>query len=375
MSDPIRVLHVLGRLDIGGAESRIMDLYRAIDRELVQFDFMIHTTDHCYFEDEINSLGGRIYHVPRFKVLNYFEYKKAWKEFFKEHREFQAVHGHMTSTGSIYQPIAKKAGVPITIAHARSAGTDPGLKGLLTKWMRRSLSGKVDYCFACSTIAGEAVFGQKAVEENKIILFPNAIPTEMYLFDPHKREEMREKLGICDRYVIGHVGRFHYAKNHEFLLEVFTELKKRQEKAVLLLVGDGPLLGSVKEKAKELGIEEDVIYTGNQSNVNDYYQAMDYLVFPSRYEGLPGTIVEAQVSGLKCLVSDAVTREVAMTELVTYFSLEKSPKEWATMVMEQKDNERRDFREEVQAAGYDVKEQARKITDFYMRREKNGSDC
>ena len=132
MKQPMIVLHVVGRMDRGGAESRIMDLYRNIDRDKVQFHFVQHTKDRCAFEDEVERLGGKVYSVPRFNVKNYFSYKKAWQDLFREHPEIAVVQGHMTSTAAIYLPIAKKAGVAITIAHARSAGVDPGLKGMMT---------------------------------------------------------------------------------------------------------------------------------------------------------------------------------------------------------------------------------------------------
>ena len=161
MGEPIRILHVLGGLSLGGAESRIMDLYRQIDRQKIQFDFLVHSQAKEHFDEEIEAMGGRIYRVPRFRVYNWFSYKRALKRFFKAHHAFRAVHGHMTSTAAIYLPIAKKAGVPIAIGHARSAGVSGGVKGILTKWMRRPLKRRADYCLACSKEAGEAVYGKR----------------------------------------------------------------------------------------------------------------------------------------------------------------------------------------------------------------------
>ena len=224
MLAPIRVLHVLGSTQLGGAESRIMDLYRHMDRNRVQFDFLVHTEQKGHFDEEIEKLGGRIYRVPRFRLYNYFSYKCAVKNFFVSHHDFKAVQGHITSTAAIYLPIAKKAGVPITIAHARSAGVDKGAKGKLTRWMRRNLSKKADFLFTCSKLAGISVFGEQAVKDGKTIFIPNAIDCQDFAYDEEKRKKMREKLGIKDQYVIGHVGRFHYAKNHEYLLQVFAAL-------------------------------------------------------------------------------------------------------------------------------------------------------
>ena len=167
IDEPIRVLQVLGSLNLGGAESRIMDLYRKINRQEIQFDFLIHAKEPQYFEEEVKSLGGKIYRLPRFKVYNYMSYKKAVKNFFREHKEFSCVHGHMTSTAAIYLPIAKKAGVKVTIAHARSAGVDPGLKGKLTRFLRRNLYRKCDYRFTCSKLAGGAVFGNQDDDKRK----------------------------------------------------------------------------------------------------------------------------------------------------------------------------------------------------------------
>lgn len=227
MSEPTRILHVLGGVGLGGAESRIMDLYRKIDKNKIQFDFLIHTQEVGYFEEEIKALGGNIYRLPRFKGYNLFAYQRAIQSFFASHTEFGAVHGHMTSTASLYLPIARKMGVPITIAHARSAGTDPGLKGVITRILRKNLSKKTDVCFACSTEAARAVFGEKSTEIGRVKILPNAIVTSDFHFQQKIREQLREELDLQDKFVVGHVGRFHYAKNHTFLLEVFQKLLLR----------------------------------------------------------------------------------------------------------------------------------------------------
>ena len=177
MSEPIRILHVLGGVGLGGAESRIMDIYRYIDKDRVQFDFLVHQTKKGYYEEEIESLGGRIYRVPRFKLYNILTYRKALREFFSANRRFansnhgfEVVHGHMTSTASIYLPIAKKCGVPVTIAHARSAGVDKGVKGVITRLLRRPLRKKCDNMFACSMLAAKAVFGEKNAKNGRVII-------------------------------------------------------------------------------------------------------------------------------------------------------------------------------------------------------------
>lgn len=384
MGEAVRVLHVLGNTNLGGAESRIMDLYRHTDRNRVQFDFLVHSGEEGFYEKEIRELGGRIFRVPRFRIYNYFSYRKALKEFFQKHHEFALVQGHMTSTAAIYLPIAKKAGVKKTAAHARSAGVDKGLKGTMTRFLRRNLADKADYLFTCSELAGISVYGEKAVREGKTIFIPNAIDCAGFTFDPEKRKKMREELGLTDAIIIGHVGRFHYAKNHEYLLRVFAELCRMSagaggstaetgadQKYHLILLGEGPLMEDTRKLAEELGVADKVHFLGNHKNIADYYQAMDYFVYPSRYEGMPGTIVEAQASGLPCLMSDTICREVIATELVETMSIEEEPKAWAEVLQQRidalvsKQENREKYAAKMAAAGFDVQAQAERMMRFY----------
>lgn len=377
MTRPIRVLHVLGNTQLGGAESRTMDLYRHLDRDRVQFDFLVHTDREGFFDQEIARLGGRIFRIPRFRIYNYFTYQRAVENFFREHHEFRAVQGHITSTASIYLPLAHKAGIPLTIAHARSAGVDKGIKGTLTRLLRRNLSKKTDVMFCCSRIAGISVFGEKAVEEGKTIFIPNAIDCSAFDYDLSARERIRKELGIEGNYVIGHVGSFRYAKNHEYLLRVFAALRdisdtkssqgNGQKDYVLLLLGEGSGMEAMKELAKELGIDKQVYFLGNRSNVSDYYQAMDYFVYPSRFEGLPGAVVEAQTSGLKCVMSDSICEEVVATDLVETRSIQEEPFTWAAAIMATQEYERKGYVKEMREAGFDVEEQAEKMMRFYER--------
>lgn len=374
MGQPVRILHILGNTQLGGAESRIMDLYRHMDRSVVQFDFVVHSKEEGYFNEEIRKLGGRIFRVPRFRVLNYFSYCRAWKKLLQEHRdadgrsEFHMIQGHMTSTAAIYLPIARKCGIETTIAHARSAGVDKGLKGILTRFLRCNLSKKADYLFTCSELAGISVFGKKAVEQGRTRFLPNAIDCQKFAPDPLVREKIRRELGIENCYVIGHVGRFHYAKNHEYLLRVFAELVKRKTRDyVLLLLGEGSGMEDIRILSRELGIGDKVYFLGNKSNVNDYYQAMDYFVYPSRFEGMPGTIVEAQTAGLRCLMSDTICKEVIATELVTTRSIREDPGLWADEIEQHLQYQRSSRVDEMKELGFDVHGQAVLMTDFYTK--------
>lgn len=373
MAAPVRILHVLGNTQLGGAESRIMDLYRHLDRNRVQFDFLVHTGREGYFDKEIYELGGQIYRVPRFRMYNYLVYKKALKAFFAVHHDYKAVQGHITSTASVYLPLAKKAGIPITVAHARSAGVDKGIKGILTRWMRRNLSHKADYLFTCSELAGISVFGEKAVQEGKTIFIPNAIDCEKFSYDEEVRKEMRAELGLSEKYVIGHVGRFHYSKNHEYLLRVFAQLcmaSQNNGRAInrdytLMLLGEGAGMDAAKGLAEELGIGNKVYFLGNHGDIYRYYQAMDYFVYPSRFEGLPGTVVEAQTAGLKCVMSDTICKEVRVTKLVKAMSIQEDPSVWAAYIEQTADYQRRSYLEEMKQAKFDVHEQADQMMIFY----------
>ena len=365
---PVRVLQVLGGTSLGGAESRVMDSYRHLDRSRIQFDFCVHSQEEGFFDKEIESLGGHIYRVPRFQVVNWLAYRKAWKDLFREHPGYVAVHGHMTSTASIYLPIAKAAGVPLTIAHARSAGVDPGLKGAMTRFLRRNLGKKADVCLTCSRLAGEAVFGKKMVEAGRVTTVPNAIDAREFAFSEKKREQKRSELGICaQEFVIGHVGRFGHMKNHAFLLDVFAEICRKVPDSRLLLVGEGGLMDSVREKAASLGLSDRVIFTGNQAQVADFYMAMDFFVFPSIFEGLPGSVIEAQASGLRCLVSDSVTDEVLITPLAQARSLSDKASVWAQNVLERRSYEREQMEQAIKKAGFDVSDQVKFLEKLYLQ--------
>ena len=221
------------------------------------------------------------------------------------------------------------------------------------------------------------MFGEKAVEEGKTIFIPNAIDCSTFDYDLSARERIRKELGIEGNYVIGHVGSFRYAKNHEYLLRVFAALRdiadtkssqgNNQKAYVLLLLGEGSGMEAMKELAKELGIDKQVYFLGNRSNVSDYYQAMDYFVYPSRFEGLPGAVVEAQTCGLKCVMSDSICEEVVATDLVETRSIQEEPSAWAAAIMAAQEYERKGYVKEMREAGFDVEEQAEKMMRFYER--------
>lgn len=367
------VLQVLSTLEVGGAESRIMDILRHLDRDRIQYDFLLHDEGPDAYEAEAVNLGAHVYRVPRFRMYNIAQYKSALKKFFLAHPEIDIVQGHMTSTASIYLPIAKKCGIKTTIAHVRSAGVDAGLKGTLTNILRKHLFEKADYAWACSSDAAIAVYGKENYESGRVNVIPNAIDVDSFALTSEgvdKALEIRKEYGILDAFVVGHIGRFHYAKNHEFLVEVFAEIAKLKDNARLLLVGEGSLMEATREKCVSLRIEDKVVFAGKQSGVQDYYHAMDVIVFPSRYEGLPGTIVESQASGVPALVSSAVTKDVGVTNLVEYKSLEKTAASWARSTVALYDKNRVSpvvANTILKEKGFDVKAQVNSLTNMYLK--------
>lgn len=387
MNEPIRVLHVLGKLNMGGAESRIMDLYRHIDRTRVQFDFLVHAADPKLrpkedFDDEVRSLGGRIYVLPRFNGRNYLKYRKAVEDFFREHHAFAVVEGHMTSTASIYLPLAKKAGVPVTIAHARSAGIDPGLHGVATRLLRKNLADRADVCLSCSRAASVAVFGQKAVDAGEVRVVPNALDIRSFAYDPGVREKIRKELNIPETaFVIGHVGRFDAVKNQRFTAAIAAALKEKSPSNPFwyVFVGRGSLLPEVQQAFAQEQLQERTVFTGqcDRQKTIALYQAFDCFCFPSLYEGLPGTVVEAQAAGLPSLISDTITDEVCVTDLVSRYSL-KDPEAWAEPLLALEKSRKaatydagraeasRRARAALDAAGYDVVTAAVRMQNFYL---------
>lgn len=369
MNQPIRILHIVGVMDQGGIETLLMNLYRNIDRSLIQFDFLTHSTKKGYFDDEIKSLGGNIYSVVNpFSLKGLFLYKKILSDFFTQHAEYTIVHSHMNTFSGIILSIAKKSGVKTRIAHSHTTIAASNIKTPLWKFSRLFGHHAITQYFACSSDATKWSFGRHA---DKAVIFKNAIDLEKYRFSNDTRETYRNKFDLTEKYVVGHVGRFNQIKNHDFLIDVFRHLLKKRQESLLLLVGDGPLLGEMQKKVHKFGIEDSVIFLGNRDDVEKLLCAMDIFVFPSTNEGLGIVAIEAQALGLPCFVSDALPSEVKVTELLTYEPLENGSEYWASRIQEcriQKDRDKAYL--EVKKHGYDIVESAKNLKGFYISCEK-----
>lgn len=355
---PIRILHIVTYMGRGGLETMLMNYYRSIDRTRVQFDFLTHRDFRADYDDEIEALGGKIYRLPN---LNPFSrsYLGALDRFFGEHPEYRIVHSHLDCMSAIPLKAAKNHCVPVRIAHAHSSRQDRDLKYPLKLFFKRLIPRQATQLFACGDEAGKWMFG---TDDFRVL--NNAIDAERYCFDPKVRQEVRRELGIpADTLVAGHVGRFMAPKNHGFLLRIFAQMPHN---AMLLLVGEGELQQENERLAEELGIRDRVIFAGLRSDVDRMLQAMDVFVFPSLYEGLPLSVIEAQAAGLPCLISDKVPIECKKTDLVTQIPLDASPDEWAKAVASAAETPRRDTLAQIREAGFDIRANAEWLQNYYL---------
>lgn len=351
-------------LDRGGAEAMIMNLYRTIDKKKVQFDFVVNTSETEYaHEKEIRELGGRIYYIPKYKIINYSSYRKSWIKLLDSHQEWKVIHVHHTSSAYVYFDIARKKN-RTTISHSHTAGNDKSLKSYIKSLMRFPLRYKADYLFACSKAASKWMYGRKS---NNTYIINNSIDAAEYSYNARISRKIKSQLGLENKFVVGHIGRFHSAKNHDFLIEVFSEVINLKNDSVLLLIGDGELKKSIKDKVESLGLINDVIFLGVRSDIPELLSAMDVFLFPSLYEGLPVTLIEAQASGIATIISDTITDEVKITNQILSLSLENNSSLWANEIMKYVDGYSRiNTYNDIKVAGYDVESNASWIEKFYI---------
>lgn len=365
----IRILHVVTHMNRGGLETMLMNYYRNVDRTQIQFDYLTHREYEGDYGEEIKSLGGRIYHLP---VLNPFsiKYKAALDQFFLKHTEYSIIHVHQDCMSSVILKSAWKHGVKVRIAHSHNSSQDKNLKYLLKMYYRKKIPRYATQLFACSKEAGRWMFGNE-----DFYVLNNAIDSEQYVFDLKKRSEIRKSFGIEDNEIlVGHVGRFCYPKNHSYLLDIFNAIQEKAP-AKLFLIGDGELRHKIEEKIAGYGLGRKVIMTGVRSDVADLMQAMDIFVFPSLYEGLPVTLVEAQAAGIPCLISDRVPAESMITALVHQIPLNQPFNVWADMAVKYSHSHRKDTSNEIKKANFDIKQNAEWLQRYYTDSYKEIKSC
>lgn len=362
MKEPIRVLHVVTSMQRGGLETMIMNYYRHIDRSKVQFDFLVHRDFECAYDQEILELGGIIHRLPRLNPFSY-HYLKCLDRFFAEHKEYKIVHSHLDCMAGIPLKYAMKNGIPVRIAHAHNSNQDKNIKYPIKLFYKRSIKDYATTLLTCGEAAGKWMFSGET-----FTVLKNAIDAELFIFDIEQRNKYRQQLGIEeDVFVIGHVGRFAPQKNHKFLLKIFERIYNKDEKSLLVLIGDGELKDEILSDAKKLAIDANVICLGVRDDVNKLMQAMDLFLLPSNYEGLVIAAIEAQAAGLPCLLSDQVPEECKITPDVTFLSLEDSPERWAECAMELRKNVRANRFEEICSAGFNIDTNAKWLQNFYLK--------
>ena len=356
----IRVLQCVNNMHRAGLETMLMNYYRNIDRTQIQFDFLTHRPQRSDYDDEIESLGGRVYYAPRLYPQHYAAYFSFMRKFFLEHPEYQIMHSHIDTMSYLPLLAGKKAGVPVRIAHSHNTGIDRDFKYPIKRFFHHQILNVTTHRCACGNEAGQFLFG-----DHDFTVIPNAIETRDFRFDQQVRAQTRKALQLDDRFVVGHVGRFAYAKNHLFLLEIFQEVLKQRNDAVLLLVGKGEKEEAVRQKTAQLGLKDHVRFLGSRNDVNHLYQAMDVFVMPSLFEGLPVTGVEAQFAQLPCVFSDRITTELEFSDLCRFVSLDESPAVWAQEILRMQQSER--GLNDISDSRYDIRNAQQLLTDYYLQ--------
>lgn len=360
----IRVLQCVNDMHRAGLETMLMNYYRNIDRNEIQFDFLTHRPYRSDYDDEILCLGGKVYYAPRLYPQNYHTYFKWMAKFFSEHPEYKIVHSHIDSMSYLPLLAAKKAGVLVRIAHSHNTAIDKDFKYPMKQYFKLKINSVCNKRLACGQKAGRFLFGKK-----DFVVIPNAIEADKFYFDEETRLSKRKELGLANEFVVGHVGRISYQKNHKFLIEIFDELLKIEQNSILLLVGVGEKEEEVRKQIHKHGIDEKVRFLGNRSDVNELYQVMDIFVMPSFFEGIPVVGVEAQFADLPCIFSDKVPEEVKFTEKCEFVSLNMSAKEWAEIINRKKTTliNRKSIRN--MRSIYDIHESYVILTDLYKELE------
>ena len=359
-----RLLCILSCMNTGGAETFLMKILRTINRTEYMLDFCINVPEPNFYEEEIKALGGKIYRIPT-KSADLSGYKKALAKVVKDNGYQYVLRITSSAMGFMDLAVAKKAGAKVCCARSSNSSDGGSLKAWLAHRIGRVLYSRfIDVMIAPSDLAAEYTFGKKAYRRGDVTILHNGLDLEVYRYNEAARNAIRAEFGIPEgARVIGHIGRFNTQKNHEYLIEIFCEIKKRDPGAILLLVGNGALEEEIREKVKAFDLTDSVIFTGVRSDVPSLLSVMDVFVFPSFFEGMPNVIIEAQATGLPCLISDTITREADITGLVEYRSLQSSAADWAEAALGKLGKERKDTRQCFIDAAYDIQS----VTDEFVR--------
>ncbi len=377
MSDKrIRVLNIVNQMNRGGMENRLMDLYRHIDRKCIQFDFYTCREEEGYYDEEIKSLGGKVYYSKDLNVRNLLFLPDRFKSFFLSHRQYKIVHCHMNQWCGVILLGAKRANVPVRIAHSRTSLDSYKFKNIIKNIIKIPVNYAATEKLAVSKKAGEWLYGKRRVNNNEVKVLPNAIDCYSFLFSENRRKEYRKKLNIENNFVIVHVGNLKPEKNHFFLMKVFCDYLKVNVNARLMLVGAGGLKEKIEEKAETLGISESVFLLGQRADIPEILSAADCFVFPSFYEGFPGAVLEAQAAGLPCVISDTITPEVKLLSTTVMLPVDNDTLQWVNAVerISKKiitNQDRIKANKKIRQAGYDINALSRRYEKLYIKLKDN----
>jgi glycosyltransferase involved in cell wall biosynthesis len=347
-----RLLCIVSAMNTGGAETFLMKIYRSLDLDNFQMDFCVNS-DNNFYEDEIKSLGGNIYKIPlksrhpfkSFNAIRNLVRKKGYKCILR-------VNEHSLSTIDLMA--AKLGGAEVLAMRSSNAGSDGLISIILHKTFRFLTDIVPTVRMAPSELAAKYTFGKNSIKNNKVVILKNGLDIEKFKYSDEDRKNYRDELNIDDKFVVGHIGRFNHQKNHEFLIDIFNEIQKKKNNAVLILVGTGELESTIRNKVNQLRLSDKCLFLGSRNDVNELLNAFDVLVFPSFYEGMPNTIIEAQTNGVPCLISDTITKEAKITKIVQYMSLKESPSAWAdkAILMSCSTSERMEMADIMRKNGY-----------------------
>ena len=362
-----RLLCIVSSLDTGGAETFMMKLFRRFPQEY-KLDFVV-STNTGYYENEVRALGGKIFRVPlrtKHPVVAFNDIKYILKK-----TEYQYILKLCDTPMGYFDLLAAKRGgaKKICIRSCNASSSESLIRHLINTMLRPAFNRISNVKIAPSKLAAEYTFGKKEVKKGNVYFLKNAVDLEKYKFSLAGRLNVRNELGIDDtQIVIGHIGRFNYQKNHMFLLEIFSEIIKEKKNAVLLLVGEGEKKQEISEKAKKMNIYNNIIFTGIRSDIPELLSAMDVFVFPSFFEGMPNTIIEAQAVGIPCVLADTITKEAEITDLLEYVSLDDTAKEWKNKVIKAIKREKQDTKKLMYQKGYDIQDAVNRFVDLIFKR-------
>lgn len=361
----IRVLQCVSNMDRAGIETMLMNYYRNIDRNKIQFYFLCNKTKPGAYDEEIKNYGGKLLYSPGLNPIHAIKYHKYVKKIIKDNN-IDIVHVHNGAFGLQALIAAKSCGVKVRISHAHGTRIDINYKLPLKLIYKSRLKKYANNYWGCGMEAIEYYYGKKVVEEGQYYLLKNAIDETKFKYNKTYRNQIRKKLNISDdEILIGHIGRFMAQKNHKFLIDLFNELLKYNNKFKLVLIGDGELLQEFKNRVNLLNIENNVIFTGNIANTNEYYSAFDLFLLPSLFEGLPVVGIEAQASGLNCIFSDTISKEVDLTGNTSFISLDSPVSIWCNKIIELSNKPRNMISNQIETGGYSIKKEVKELENKY----------